>query len=449
MLILISSPEDFPKETEIINTMFSKGLEYLHLRKPAMNREELAVFIRNIPQQFHNRIIVSSHFNLINEFELGGLHFNKKNVTEFYNYRKFNCLRGYSSHSFEEVKKYDKQFDYQYLSTVWDSKSKPGYMASFSKKELLDFFINTKHSSKIIALGGINHKNYNNTMSIGFNGVAMLGYIWDKEKTSEKIAGDFNDIQNLSKYFRPRSISIAGFDPSGGAGVLADIKTFENYRVYGFGVSTSITFQSENSFKGVKWLEFDDIENQLNALNGIEYINFVKIGLVKDLYQLKKLVNLFISINKDVKIIWDPVLKASSGFNFNHHISKELLYSVLRKVYLVTPNWEEYKILFKGINPDYICKEILENSLCKILVKGGHKGGNNSMDILYSQSQMRSFDEKRIEDHDKHGTGCVLSSAITSNLAKGKDLISAIKLGKGYVTGFIKSSNMLLGYHNY
>ena len=116
---------------------------------------------------------------------------------------------------------------------------------------------------------------------------------------------------------RPIVLSIAGFDPSGGAGLLADIKTIESHKVYGLGVLTCSTLQNELVFKEINWLETAYIKNQIKLLHQVSKIEVVKIGLVKSLKSLKKITQYLLELNPFVKIIWDPILSSSSGFVFH------------------------------------------------------------------------------------------------------------------------------------
>src|SRR5690606_29234163 len=113
---------------------------------------------------------------------------------------------------------------------------------------------------------------------------------------------------------RPYILSVAGFDPSGGAGILADIKTFEAYKTIGLGVSTALTYQTEDSFLGLDWQSEKQIDMQLEPLLKRYPIKFAKIGLVESLKSLSQIIEVLKHYNPGMKIIWDPILKASAGF---------------------------------------------------------------------------------------------------------------------------------------
>ncbi|MCK5741721.1 MAG: hydroxymethylpyrimidine/phosphomethylpyrimidine kinase [Chlorobi bacterium] len=249
---------------------------------------------------------------------------------------------------------------------------------------------------------------------------------------------------------RPFVLSIAGFDPSSGAGITADIKTFENLEVYGLGVCSAITIQNDSEFTESNWTDYDVIYKQIDVLLKKYKVDYVKIGLIENLDILDKLITEILRRKPGMKIIWDPILKASSGFDFHDILSEDLLVNILINIYLITPNLQEYEKLFTGIdkNSDDLITMIAEADLCNVLLKGGHSGTAGSDDVLFEKTGRTVFKADRIAGIEKHGTGCVLSSAITALLAKKQDLKTACQDGKEYITEFIKSNQTALGYHN-
>ena len=240
-------------------------------------------------------------------------------------------------------------------------------------------------------------------------------------------------------------LSIAGFDPSGGAGLLADIKVFEQYGLTGLAVNTANTFQNDTEFDGVDWLTINQIEKQLKVLLRKFDVKYVKIGLIESLDTLGQIIDLLEehSIGKPPKIIWDPILTASAGFTFHQQLDAELLKKLLKKMYLITPNRPEAKVLFPTVDWNKI--EVSPVG-CNILLKGGHASSAESTDVLFTATGKQEFATERL-NNDKHGTGCVLSAAIVANLAGCFDLPRACLKAKEYVTQFIESNNTLLGNH--
>ncbi len=149
----------------------------------------------------------------------------------------------------------------------------------------------------------------------------------------------------------------------------------------------------------------------------------------------------------DAKIVWDPVLAASAGFDLNIKIQKSNLNKILFCIYLVTPNQNEACRLGELKDADKAAIKLSEQ--CPTLLKGGHSSNKKaSEDCLFAYGKLKeTFSFERMKKTEKHGSGCVLSAAITASLAKGDALENAISKGKEYVTDFLKSNNTLLGYH--
>ncbi len=238
-------------------------------------------------------------------------------------------------------------------------------------------------------------------------------------------------------------LSIAGLDPSNGAGLTADLKTFEANGVYGLSVCTAITVQNEHEFVGLEWVKCNLILQQIDILVSNYSVRFVKIGIVENLKVLVRIINHLHEKNPTIKIIWDPILKASSGFSFHSNLKEESLIEVIKSCYLITPNQIEWDQLFAPLQ-----KKIPLEEMCNIFLKGGHSDGEYSIDTLLEQGVETQYKAIRLP-YTKHGTGCVLSAAITANLENGKSLKESCDLAKQYVTKFIDSNNTMLGDHHY
>ncbi|NML58541.1 hydroxymethylpyrimidine/phosphomethylpyrimidine kinase [Chryseobacterium cheonjiense] len=243
---------------------------------------------------------------------------------------------------------------------------------------------------------------------------------------------------------RPFVMSIAGFDPSGGAGLLADVKTFEQLKVQGLAVCTAMTLQTESEFFGMRWQPLEEILNSIHVLMKNYDVKAVKIGVVKDAEFLNEIIKTIKLINSETKIVWDPVLKSTSEFSFFDLNTISPLKHIIQQINLITPNYNEYNILKEaGLFEE-------PHNLCSILMKGGHREDKIGTDILIQNGK-----EIFIEPSDtfsgfypKHGSGCVLSSAIAGCLALGKDIEQACRSGKLYIEKFLTSTPALLGFHS-
>ena len=175
--ITITSPEFLSGEAIFIDKLFLQGLDLLHIRKPDAPLEAYKRLLLQIPKQWYSRIVLHEHFALAEEFDLHGIHLNRRcsQVPNSF-HRSISC----SCHTLEEVKKQKNSKDYVFLSPIFDSISKVGYHAAFSPTSLKQAAIENVIDEKVIALGGITANNILLVKEWHFGGVALLGDIWKR-----------------------------------------------------------------------------------------------------------------------------------------------------------------------------------------------------------------------------------------------------------------------------
>jgi len=185
MIVLIAPEKDIPNEIQIVHQLFEAGLQYYHFRKPFKNYQQHVAYLNQIEPKYHNRIVVHYFHELINEFNLKGIHFQeqkRRDVLEngkgyFNNLNMIGKTMSSSFHEFQELENCDIEFDYYLLSPVFSSISKQGY-------EGRGFDV-TNSSKKIIGMGGINTSTIKNTIKLGFKGIGVLGGVWNSENCLE------------------------------------------------------------------------------------------------------------------------------------------------------------------------------------------------------------------------------------------------------------------------
>ena len=243
-------------------------------------------------------------------------------------------------------------------------------------------------------------------------------------------------------------LSIAGSDCSGGAGIQADIKTMTLNGVYAMSAVTALTAQNTTGVRAIEEVTPDFLKAQLDAVFEDIYPDAVKIGMVAS----KELI---ISIAERLKhynagnIVVDPVMVATSGSAL---LKTDAIDALIKDLFpissVITPNIPEAEVLsgMKILNEEDMvtaAKKIGLEKGCAVLIKGGHSV-NDATDILYSDGEISFFKGKRIDNPNTHGTGCTLSSAIASNLAKGYSMKESVKRAKDYISGAL-SANLDLG----
>lgn len=245
---------------------------------------------------------------------------------------------------------------------------------------------------------------------------------------------------------RPFVLSIAGFDPSGGAGVLADCKTFEQHQVYGLAINTANTIQTDNEFLEMDWTSLDFTIRSIEKLFATYHIKAVKIGVVPSLDYLNTIVTAIKKLSPTTKIVWDTVLKSSTTFNFLTIENQKTLKDILVQMDLITPNYTEIvQLLNETTTPERIAESLSEH--CAVLLKGGHNPNEQGVDYLYIKDRFFRLEPHYSKVYEKHGSGCVVSSAITANLAKGENILNACKNAKIYIENYLMSNHTKLGYH--
>ena len=244
---------------------------------------------------------------------------------------------------------------------------------------------------------------------------------------------------------RPYALTIAGFDPSAGAGVLADVKTLEANGVYGLAACTALTVQNDAAFERVSWVALADVQNQIRLLLARFEVGFVKIGLIESLPVLWELISWLKAQNPATYIIWDPVLKATAGYEFHMQPDPALLPRICAELALLTPNQPEALRLCPAATTATAAEQLA--TYCPVLLKGGHGRGKQATDVLLAGGEQHEFTAPRLLHGAKHGSGCVLSAAVLAQLALGQPLAEACRLGKAYTTRVLASNDSLLGYH--
>ena len=235
------------------------------------------------------------------------------------------------------------------------------------------------------------------------------------------------------------ALTIAGSDSSGGAGIQADIKTMTANGVFAMSAITALTAQNTTGVTDIFETTPKFLGEQIDAIFTDIYPDAVKIGMVSS----AELIGVIAEKLKayDAKhIVVDPVMVATSGSKLlRDDAVQALTEKLLPMAEVLTPNIPEAEILSgmtitDAAGMEAAAKYISEQYGCAVLCKGGHKV-NDADDLLWQNGCGKWFHGRRIDNPNTHGTGCTLSSAIASNLAKGYDLDAAVKRAKDYISG--------------
>ncbi len=235
------------------------------------------------------------------------------------------------------------------------------------------------------------------------------------------------------------ALTIAGSDSSGGAGIQADIKTMISNGVYAMSAITALTAQNTTGVTGIMEVTPEFLADQLDNIFTDIYPNAVKIGMVSSDALINKIADK-LEEYKAENIVVDPVMVATSGAKLICDEAVDALKKRLLPIATVlTPNIPEAEVL-SGMeihtDEDMIkaAEKIGTEYHCAVLCKGGHQL-NDANDLLWRDGEYKWFYGERIDNPNTHGTGCTLSSAIASNLAKGYDLDTSVERAKKYISG--------------
>ena len=243
---------------------------------------------------------------------------------------------------------------------------------------------------------------------------------------------------------KPKSkiLIIAGSDSSGGAGIQADIKTVTALGSYGMTAITAVTSQNTKGVKSIVSITPKEIVNQIMFTSKDIKPDAVKIGMLHTSKVIKSVIKSLNSI-KVKKIVLDPVMVAKGGTKLiDNNAIKLLKTQLMRKVNLITPNIPEAEILTKTKIKNkedmiFAANQLIEFGAKNVLIKGGHLKFKLVYDIFVNKSEIKTFSSKRHKTKNTHGTGCTLSSAITTFLSCGKTTKKACELGIKYVNSAI------------
>ena len=244
---------------------------------------------------------------------------------------------------------------------------------------------------------------------------------------------------------KSKILIIAGSDSSGGAGIQADIKTVTALGSYAMTAVTAVTSQNSKGVFSVIPINAKEIKSQiLYTMQDIKP-TAIKIGMLYSSKVIKTVENALRRI-KNLKIVLDPVMVAKGGTKLINSTAIETLKNhLIKKVYLITPNIPEAEILtgkkINSINDMIEAAKILNKFGVKnVLIKGGHKKSKFIEDVLFTKGKIKIYKSKKIKTKNTHGTGCTLSSAITTFLSCGKPLKKSCELGIKYVNQSIKTN---------
>lgn len=239
-------------------------------------------------------------------------------------------------------------------------------------------------------------------------------------------------------------LTIAGSDSGGGAGIQADLKTMCALGVFGMSVITAVTAQNTRSVLAVQEISVELVQKQIEAVFTDIGADAVKIGMVSSV-PIIRAIREGLLLYKVKNIVADPVMVSKSGFHLLREDAVEAVKELVAIADIVTPNIPEAELLCgfpvgDGAEMRAAAEKIAAMGAKNVLIKGGHRVGENAADLLLTPGGFIELPARRIDTKNTHGTGCTLSSAIACGLARGQSVEEAVRVAKEYITRAIGDS---------
>lgn len=424
-IVITSAELNSLAEAQWISTLLSLAVGRVHIRKPHATAEELIPLLEAIPQPLRHRCILSQHDDLVRRYRLGGLHLSVRSWQAL-NQRpdlEIGQTVSVSCHSAEELNQLPFLPNYAYLSPVAASQSKPGYggnVWSFSELQK----ICAQAPCPLVALGGIHPANAHRFLQLGFSAVASLGY-WQGLKIHELDGA-------VQRMCQPRILLCGGIDPTSEAGVTADVRYAERLGAQCYTITTAVTYQNAQKFSGFMAMTDEQIKSQLAVLEQQAAPDVVKIGLITSLQQFNVICHHVRKCYPHSLIVWDPILRTSSGYNFLADVDVIALQEAAASVDILLPNGYERK----QILGEFTAEKAARCWQTTIICKGDFQTADAIIDRAYHPDGAISESLYPPIGQDRHGTGCLYGTTLAFELANGSHLQFAMSAAQRAVAHY-------------
>ena len=398
----------------------------VHLRIPGASETDFRKVLDSLEPAYHQHIVLCDHYALLAEYDVAGVYLPYRRVAEWRDIPLApHQTIAVGAHSLQELQELPFTPHYALLSPLFDSISKEGYQGNSAllscREELL------KLPYPVYALGGITPERQETVAKAGYAGVAVLGDIWSQPQERRQ--------ERLDQYQAPAILTVAGHDPTSGAGIGVDTRIANDLSVQCYSVISTLTAQSLRRFVCATATPSDQLQTSLTTLLTDHPVTVAKIGMVQNLQQAVQIVAQMKALGVK-RIIWDPILQPTAAEETQPHLwteEQDKLATLLHEVSLVTPNKPEAQALFGTDDPAELQRIAQEHSVA-ILLKGGHDTTSPHLVVnqLITRDGIYPFYAHRY-DKSIHGTGCMLSAAIASYWAMEYSLVNSVQRACHYL----------------
>lgn len=427
-MIVITPPERQHIEdvTGDIIDVASSCICKVHLRMPGAFEADFRQVLDSLEPAYHQHVVLCDHYALLAEYDVAGVYLPYRRVAEWRDIPLApHQTIAVGAHSIQELQELPFTPQYALLSPLFDSISKEGYPGNPALLSCQEKLIQLPYP--VYALGGITPERQETVAKAGYAGVAVLGDIWSQPWKQLP--------ERLAQYQLPAILTVAGHDPTSGAGIGADTRIANDLNVQCYSVISTLTAQSLHRFVSATATPSDQLQESLTTLLTDHPVTVAKLGMVQDLQQAVQIVAQMKALGVK-RIIWDPILQPTAAEVTQPNLwteEQDKLATLLNEVSLVTPNKPEAQALFGTDDPAEL-QRIAQKHDVAILLKGGHDTTSPHLVVnqLITSDGIHPYYTHRY-DKSIHGTGCMLSAAIASYWAMEYSLVSSVQRACHYL----------------
>ncbi len=428
-----------------VEEALQNGVTFLQLREKECSQADFikgAIKMKELSKEYNVPFVINDNIEVALKSDADGVHIGQGDMsaTDARNLLGKNKILGVSVQTVEQARQAEADgADYLGVGAVFSTSTKDDAKVLQHKvlKEICESV-----QIPVVAIGGINTGNIPKLSGSQVHGIAVVSAILAQENKKTATRDLLELSEKMTQHTIAKVLTIAGSDCSGGAGIQADLKTMSAHGCYGMSVVTALTAQNTTGVYGVENCSPPFVENQLECVFTDIVPDAVKIGMVSS-GPIIKSIALKLKTFSPKHIVLDPVMISTSGSKLlEDEAIKTLKSELIPLASVITPNLAEAELL-SGVKIDSTgdmvsaARAIAEYYKGQILIKGGHLE-EHANDLLYMGGETHWFTGEKINNENTHGTGCTLSSAIASHLAKGYSVKESVKRSKAYLTGAIE-----------
>lgn len=456
--------------TAVVAEAVAAGVTCVQLRDKTLDDDSLVALGRELRQVLAGTgvpLLVDDRVHLVEPIGADGVHIGQTDMDPVEARRILGegALIGLSTHSVGQVRAASAlpvgTVDYLGMGPVWATATKAGHAPPIGPDGLTA--MRAASWLPAVAIGSVKEHNLAELAGSGVDGVAVVSALCAADDPAAATRGLLEALGRAgigraarageasgtaSPHRVPSVLSIAGSDPSGGAGIQADLKAFSALGAHGCAVLTALTAQSTQGVTGIHPVPAAFVREQVETLLADVRLDAVKVGMLGSA-EVAREVAALVRDRVDCPVVLDPVMVSTAGSRLLATDAVEAVCALAPEVDLVTPNGPEAAVMLGAAEATTLAEQreqavaLAERLGTRVLLKGGHLAGAESVDVLAEEGRLRELRAPRVDTRNTHGTGCTLSSAIAAEHAHHSDWGVAVGRAKHYLTRALQEADGL------